>query len=101
LPEELARRRERLEKIREAKAQIEELAEARYEQKRAEYDERMAERAEKEQRTGKKIPGREPAPPEPGPQEGDQVNFTDPESRIMPTNEKGWNKRTTPKRLLI
>src|SRR5699024_7244742 len=53
LPEELARRRERLEKIREAKAQIEELAEARYEQKRAEYDERMAERAEKEQRTGK------------------------------------------------
>src|SRR5699024_7353833 len=50
------------------------------------------ERAEKEQRTGKKIPGRSPKPPEPGPAGKDQVNFTDPESRIMPTSENGWQQ---------
>lgn len=92
LPEELERRQDRLEKIREAKAQIEKRAKARYEEEKVEYDERMVERAEKEQRTGKKIPGRPPKPPEPGPREGDQVNFTDPESRIMPTSENGWQQ---------
>src|SRR5699024_9085888 len=92
LPEELERRQDRLEKIRAAKAMIEERAEARYEQERAEYEQRMAARAEKQQRTGKKIPGRPPKPPEPGPRDKDQVNFTDPESRIMPTNENGWQQ---------
>jgi transposase len=92
LPEELERRQDRLEKIRAAKAQIEERAEARYEQERAKYEQRMAERAEKEQRTGKKIPGSKPKPPEPGPRDKDQVNFTDPESRIMPTSEHGWQQ---------
>src|SRR5699024_1375980 len=92
LPEELQRRQDRLEKIRAAKAQIAERAEARYGKERAEYDERMAERAEKEQRTGKKIPGREPAPPDPGPRDKDQVNFTDSESRIMPTSSRGWQQ---------
>src|SRR5699024_1662338 len=92
LPEELECRRDRLEKIREAKAMIEERGQARYEEEQAEYDERMAERAEKEQRTGKKIPGRSPKPPEPGPAGKDQVNFTDPESRIMPTSENGWQQ---------
>src|SRR5699024_27876 len=92
LPEELERRQDRLGQIRQAKARIEARAEKRYEEEKDEYDQRMAERAEKEQRTGKKIPGREPAPPEPGPREKDQVNFTDPESRIMPTSENGWQQ---------
>lgn len=92
LPEELERREERLRKIRQAKAMIEERAEARYEEERAEYEEQMAERAAKEERTGKKIPGRQPKPPEPGPRDKDQVNFTDPESRIMPTSENGWQQ---------
>ena len=92
LPEELERREQRLEKIREAKAQIEKRAAKRYEQEKAEYEQRMTERAEKEQRTGKKTPGREPKPPEPGPRDKDQVNFTDPESRIMPTSENGWQQ---------
>src|SRR5699024_2981195 len=43
-------------------------------------------------RTGKKIPGRSPKPPEPGPAGKDQVNVTDPESRIMPTSENGWQQ---------
>ncbi len=92
LPKELERRQDRLARIREAKGRIEERAEARYTTEKDKYDQRMADRAEKEQRTGKKIPGREPAPPEPGPREGDQVNFTDPESRIMPTSENGWQQ---------
>jgi hypothetical protein len=43
----------------------------------------MAERRAQAQQTGKKARGREPQPPEPGPQAKDQYNFTDPESRIM------------------
>lgn len=92
LPEELERRQDRLEKIREAKAQIEKRAKARYEEEKVEYEERMADRTAKEKRTGKKTPGPKPKPPEPGPREGDQVNFTDPASRIMPTSEHGWQQ---------
>jgi hypothetical protein len=56
----------------------------------------MAERAERERKTGKRTAGRPPTPPVPGPREGDQYNFTDPESRIMknPTNagfEQAYN----------
>jgi len=71
---------------------IEERAEARYQEEQAEYEQRMAERAEKEERTGQKIRGRKPKPPEPDPRDKDQVNFTDPESRIMPTSENGWQQ---------
>src|SRR5699024_11282109 len=71
---------------------IEERAEARYQEEQAEYEQRMAERAEKEERTGQKIRGRKPKPPEPDPRDKDQVNFTDPESRIMPTSENGWKQ---------
>src|SRR5699024_9894308 len=67
LPDELERRQDRLEQIWEVKAQITERAEARYGKEQAEYDERMAERAEKEQCTSKKIPGRPPNHPSRGP----------------------------------
>jgi len=92
LPEEISRRTERLEQIREAKAMIEERAAQRYEAEKAAHDQKMADRAEKEKRTGKKTPGRPPTPPEPGPRESDQVNFTDSESRIMPTSNNGWQQ---------
>ena len=91
LPEELARRKKRLGQIREAKAMIAQRAEARYEAEQVAHEQKMAARAEKEQRTGKKTPGRTPQPPEPGPRDKDQVNFTDPESRIMPTSN-GWQQ---------
>lgn len=45
---------------------------------------KMADRKEKEQKTGKKTGGKTPTPPQPGPVKNDQVNLTDPESRIMP-----------------
>lgn len=92
LPEELERRRERLAQIREAKAMIEERAKARHEAEQAEYEEKMAARRAKEERTGKKTAGRTPTPPEPGPADKDQVNFTDSESRIMLTSENSWQQ---------
>lgn len=92
LPEELAIRRKRLEQIRAAKAIIEDRAEERYKAEKAEYEQKMADRKVKEKRTGKKIPGREPKPPEPGPKDSDQVNFTDPDSRIMLTSSNGWQQ---------
>jgi hypothetical protein len=49
----------------------------------------MAERANKEQQTGKKPRGKPPTPPTPGPRDGDQYNFTDPESRIMKNSRDG------------
>lgn len=92
LPEELQRRQDRLAQIRQAKAMIKQRAEERYEQEKADYEARMAERRQKEKQTGKKTPGRTPKPPEPGPRDKDQVNFTDPESRIMLTSSNGWQQ---------
>jgi len=91
LPEELARRQERLAQIKQAKAMIAQRAEARYEAEQVAHEQKMADRDEKEQRTGKKTRGPTPNPPEPGPRGKDQVNFTDPASRIMPTSN-GWQQ---------
>jgi len=92
LPEEIAHRTDRLDKIRAAKAMIQERAEERYQAEKAAYEKKMADRKAKEERTGKKTPGRKPSPPEPGPSGSDQVNFTDPESRIMLTSSNGWQQ---------
>lgn len=92
LPEELQRREQRLAQIRAAKAMIEQRAAKRYEAEKKEYEQKMDERRAKERQTGKKTPGRKPQPPEPGPRDKDQVNFTDPESRIMLTSNNGWQQ---------
>jgi len=86
--EEIKRRETRLKRLAEAKAVIEARAKERTAAEQAEYDAKMEERAEKERKTGRRLGGRPPAPPVPGPRESDQYNFTDPESRIMknPTN---------------
>ena len=92
IPQELQRREERLEKIEEIKAEIETRAQARYEQEKAQYDSLMAERAAKEQERGRKLGGKKPKEPEPGPQGKDQVNFTDEQSRIMPVSGGGFEQ---------
>lgn len=92
LPEEIAHRKKRLAKIKQAKAMIAQRAAQRYETETEDYEKKMAERAEKEEKTGKKVRGRKPKPPEPGPRDKDQVNFTDPQSRIMPTSQNGWQQ---------
>ena len=83
IPEELLRREDRLKRLAEAKVVLEERAAERHALEMAEYEAKMAARAQKEQETGKKPGGKPPAPPTPGPKDGDQYNFTDPESRIM------------------
>jgi transposase len=83
LPQEIARREARLARLSEAKAVLEARAAERVAFEQAEYETKLRERAQKEERTGKKPPGRPPAPPPLGPKEGDQYNFTDPASRLM------------------
>lgn len=94
LPGEIARREQRLIKIKEAKAVIGGRARERYEQEKAEYERRIAERERKAKETGHKPRGKAPKPPEEGPGEKDQYNFTDPESRLMKENgafKQGYN----------
>ena len=86
IPDELARRTQRLQSIAEAKAEIQRRASERYGKEKEAYENKMAERKIKEQESGKKPRGRKPKPPEPGPKKTDQVNLTDKDSRIMPTS---------------
>ena len=92
IPEELTRRNERLAAIRAAKAEIEARAAARDAQARAEHEAKLQARAEKTARTGKKPGGKPPAPPSSGVQATDQINLTDPDSRIMPVRGKGFEQ---------
>ena len=79
LPEELARRQSRLAKIQQAKALLEERARTE-----------AAEEAARRQEEGKAPPAVPPAKAVPEPK--DQINFTDPESRIMKVSNKGWDQ---------
>ena len=79
MPEELARRQGRLTKIQEAKKLLEERA-------RTEATEEAARR----QAEGKSPSATPPAEAVPDPK--DQINFTDPESRIMKASNKGWDQ---------
>jgi len=86
IPDELARRQDRLAAITEAKEKIKQRANERYSQEKQEYEEKVAARRAKAKKTGKKPRGRKPKPPEAGPRNKDQVNLTDEESRIMPSS---------------
>jgi hypothetical protein len=52
----------------------------------------MLRRAAKEEAAGKKLGGKPPKAPQPGPRERDQVNLTDEESRIMPVAGGGFEQ---------
>jgi predicted house-cleaning noncanonical NTP pyrophosphatase (MazG superfamily) len=84
LPDEIARREDRLKALGEAKAKIAERVKARDEQAQKEYEEKVA-RREAQRAAGEKPKGREPQAPKTGPQAKDQINLTDEESRIMPS----------------
>jgi transposase len=81
--DEIAIRKEWLEHLAEAKSVLEARAQERYEAEKAEYEAKLREREEKAKRSGRKPRGRQPKPPKAGPQDKDQYNFTDPDSRIM------------------
>ena len=89
LPDELAIREERLANLAQAKTVLEARAKERYEAEQAEYEAKLQEREKKARKHHRKIKGRPPQPPQPGPRDKDQYNFTDPESRVMKnsTNE--------------
>src|SRR3954452_9938475 len=79
LPGELARRQSRLAKIQGARKLLEERAKAE-----------AAEDAARRQGEGESPPT--PPPAEAVPEPKDQINFTDPGSRIMKTSNKGWDQ---------
>ena len=86
LPAELARREDRLATIEAAMRRLEARAKAEAEAER----QRRAEAEAARQRTGQKRRGKVPKPVEEAPADNAQSNFTDPELRIMQTNNKGW-----------
>src|SRR6201987_5210718 len=92
IPEELARREQRLAEIARARAIIEARAKERDARERADYEAKLAAREAKTAATGKKPRGRPPAPPVEGPRPSDQVNLTDEESRIMPVPGGGFEQ---------
>lgn len=83
VPDEITLRQERLENLADAKAVLQARAQERYAAEKAEYDEKVREREAKARKHRKRPRGRAPKPPEAGPRDKDQYNFTDPESRIM------------------
>ncbi len=86
LPAELARREDRLTTIEAAMRRLEEQAKAAAEAERQRRAEAEAER----RRTGKTRRGKAPKPIDETPADKAQSNFSDPELRIMQTNNKGW-----------
>ena len=86
LPEELKRREQRVERIREAKQRLE--AEA---QTRAAEEQRQRAAEANRQAAGKHRRGKEAAPVDPTPADKAQTNFTDPEAKIMKTSNKGFD----------
>ncbi len=92
VPEELARREQRLARIAAAKATIEARAKARFAREQADHDAKIEVRAAKAKKTGRKPGGRPPQPPTPGPGPKDQLNLTDADSRIMPVPGGGFEQ---------
>jgi transposase len=90
MPDWVADKKRRAEKIREAKAELEAEARAAAEAERT----ARAEAERKREAEGRKKPGRPAAPPSEDPAAKAQKNFTDPESRIMKTKDgfiQGYN----------
>ncbi len=92
IPAELERRESRLKIIAWAKQEIEDRAQARYEKEVVEYEAKQEKRSRHEEETGKKVRGKAPKQPEAGPKDKDQVNFTDEQSRIMPSSSGGFDQ---------
>jgi transposase len=90
MPDWVADKQKRLQKIREARSALEAEAKAA-----AEEEMRRREKAEEERKAeGRKKNGKTPAPPKAEPEGKTQRNFTDPESRILKTKDgyiQGYN----------
>lgn len=94
IEEEIDRRQNRMVQLAQAKAVLEGRAQVRYEAEQAEYEAKQRERVAKEADRGRKLGGRAPKPPVPGPRDTDQYNFTDPSSQIMKnSNNQGFDQQ--------
>jgi hypothetical protein len=91
VPEELARREDRLAKLAEARARIEARAKERFEQEMAEHRAKLAARGAAAA-TGKKPAGGHPHRRSRGRGPKDQINLTDADSRIMPVAGGGFDQ---------
>jgi transposase len=90
LPPGFQSKKERLQRIREAKEQLEK----KQKQRQQEYQCNLEEREQKEKASGKKLRGRKPHRVSGTPGEDMKANTTDPESRIMKTRTgfiQGYN----------
>lgn len=92
LPDEIARREDRLKAIAAAKTKIEGRAKERFDQERAEYGAKLAKREAKANDSGNKPRGKPPVPPVEGARDKDQINFTDEESRVMKVSDGGFDQ---------
>ena len=92
LPEEIARREDRIKAIAEAKTKIEGRAKERFEQEQVEYQDKLNKREAKAKESGKKPRGKQPTPPVGGAQDKDQINLTDEESRVMKVSGGGFDQ---------
>jgi len=92
IPDELARREQRLAKLAQARAKIEARAKERFEREAAEHKAKLAAREAKAKATGNKPTGKPPQPPVEGARPTDQINLTDEASRIMPVAGRGFEQ---------
>ncbi len=92
LPEEIARREDRIKAIKGAKTKIEIRAKERFEQEQADYQAKVDRREAKAKESGKSPRGKAPVAPVEGAQDKDQINLTDEESRIMKTAGGGFEQ---------
>jgi transposase len=86
IQDEITLRQERLENLAQARAVLEARAQERYAAEQAEYEAKQRQREQRAQQNKRKPGGRPPKPPQPGAQDKDQYNFTDPDSCIMKTS---------------
>jgi transposase len=91
VPAEIARREDRLSALAQAKVKIQQRAAERHQREQQEFDAKLAKR-QAQRDAGKKPRGPDPEPPQHGPQDSDQVNLTDEESRIMPVSGGGFEQ---------
>lgn len=88
LPDEIARRADRVKALEEARRFMEASYEAQKQKLQAEYEAKMA-RRERKKAEGKRVGGRPPQPPDEKTPPKAQHNFTDSQSRIMKAGGSG------------
>lgn len=91
LPDEIARREDRLKAIAVVMTKIKERAKDR-EQEPAEYEAKLAKREAKSKESGNKPRGKAPVPPVAGARGKVQINLTDEASCIMKVPDGGFNQ---------